>query len=213
MVRLAPRATAEQGATALLPALLGGFKGTAKANPEGLGGLAGMLGGLGGWYASTSEPTHTRLAANPEEWAHYHTMYRQLRESWPVVPFKEEIRWLSEREGLVVGDFGCGEAQIATAIADRHQVHSFDHVAIDRRVIACDMGHVPLESGALDVAIFCLALMGSNCTDYVREAHRCLRLDGQLHIWEPASYFEDVAKFCSKLATATSGSATTPTTS
>jgi len=34
----------------------------------------------------------------------------------------------------------------------------------------------------------------------VREAHRCLRLDGQLHIWEPASYFEDVAKFCSKLS-------------
>lgn len=152
------------------------------------------------WYAAGSDSTHTRLAQNPEEWAHYHTMYRQLRESWPVVPYKEEIRWLSEREGLVVGDFGCGEAFIAKTVAERHQVHSFDHVAIDERVTACDIAHVPLEDGALDVAIFCLSLMGSNFTDYVREAHRCLRLDGWLHIWEPSSYFEDVTKFCSKLS-------------
>jgi superfamily II DNA or RNA helicase len=152
------------------------------------------------WYASTSDSTHTRLAQNAEEWAHYHTMYRQLRESWPVVPYQEEIRWLSEREGLVVGDFGCGEAFIAKTVSDRHQVHSFDHVAIDGNVIACDIAHVPLEDGALDVAIFCLSLMGSNFTDYVREAHRCLRLDGWLHIWEPANYFDDVNKFGSNLA-------------
>jgi hypothetical protein len=151
------------------------------------------------WYASASDSTHARLASNPEEWAHYHTMYRQLRESWPVVPYKEEIRWLTEREGLVVGDFGCGEALIAAAVTDRHQVHSFDHVAINDSVVACDIAHVPLENGALDVAIFCLSLMGANLTDYVREGHRCLRLDGRLHIWEPASYFEDVSKFCSKL--------------
>lgn len=154
------------------------------------------------WYATGSETTHAELQQNPEEWAHYHTMYRQLRESWPVVPYKEEIRWLSEsgREGLVVGDFGCGEALIAAAVSDRHQVYSFDHVAIDGRVIACDMAHVPLESGTLDVAIFCLSLMGANFTDYIREAHRCLRLDGWLHVWEPASYFDDVAKFCAKLS-------------
>ncbi|MDB4944542.1 MAG: hypothetical protein JWP97_4076 [Labilithrix sp.] len=154
------------------------------------------------WYAAASDATHARLAVNPEEWAHYHTMYRQLRESWPVVPYKEEIRWLSEseREGLVVGDFGCGEAAIAAAVTDRHTVHSFDHVAINDAVVACDIAHVPLENGVLDVAIFCLSLMGANFTDYVREARRCLHLDGWLHIWEPASYFEDVNRFCAQLA-------------
>jgi superfamily II DNA or RNA helicase len=154
------------------------------------------------WYASSSESTHARLAGNPEEWAHYHTMYRQLRESWPVVPYKEEIRWLSEseREGLVVGDFGCGEAFIGAAVSDRHRVHSFDHVAINESVVACDIAHVPLDNGVLDVAIFCLSMMGANFTDYVREARRCLHLDGWLHIWEAASYFEDVNKFCAQLA-------------
>lgn len=36
------------GAAALMPALLGGFKKQAQAQPAGLDGLAGMLGGLGG---------------------------------------------------------------------------------------------------------------------------------------------------------------------
>jgi len=152
------------------------------------------------WYATDSGKTHDRLANNPEEWAHYHTLYRQLRETWPVVPFKEEIRWLSERDGYVVGDFGCGEAFIAAEAGVKHTIHSFDHVAIDKRVIACDIAHVPLEDDTLDLAIFCLSLMGSNFTDYIREAHRCLHIDGHLHVWEAASYFEDVKKFAAALA-------------
>jgi hypothetical protein len=41
--------------------------------------------------------------------------------------------------------------------------------------------------------------MGANFSDYLREAHRCLALDGELHIWEPASYFDDPAQFCADL--------------
>ena len=151
------------------------------------------------WYASGSDKTHTRLEANPEEWAHYHTMYQQLRESWEVVPYKEEIRFLEQRQALHVADFGCGEALIAKAVGDRHQVASFDHVAVDESVHACDITSVPLDDGSVDLAIFCLALMGANFTDYLREAHRCLRIDGDLHIWEPASYFDDVDAFCADL--------------
>lgn len=40
--------TAATGAAALLPAILGGFKGQAQAQPEGLGGLVNMIGGMGG---------------------------------------------------------------------------------------------------------------------------------------------------------------------
>ncbi len=39
---------AATGAAALIPAILGGFKKQARAQPTGLEGLAGMLGGLGG---------------------------------------------------------------------------------------------------------------------------------------------------------------------
>ena len=41
---------------------------------------------------------------------------------------------------LKVVDFGCGEAKIATSVS--HDVHSFDLVAVNEKVTACDMAHV-----------------------------------------------------------------------
>jgi superfamily II DNA or RNA helicase len=152
------------------------------------------------WYMSSSDKTHARLEVNAEEWAHYHTLYREARQSWTVIPFEEEIRWLEQRDPLIVGDFGCGEAIIAERMGSKHEVRSFDHVAVNPTVTACDLAAVPMGDGELDVAIFCLSLMGSNFTDYLREAHRCLRLDGRLHIWESANYFDDVDAFRAGLA-------------
>jgi ubiquinone/menaquinone biosynthesis C-methylase UbiE len=74
-------------------------------------------------------------------------------------------------------------------------VHSFDHVAINNNVIACDISQVPLANSSLDAAIFSLSLMGINFIDYLREAHRCLRLDGYLWIAESASRIKDINLF------------------
>jgi len=61
---------------------------------------------------------------------------------------------------LVIGDFGCGEGRLSLSV--KNTVHSFDLVAVGTHVVACDSSHVPLDDGVLDVAIFCLSLMGSN---------------------------------------------------
>jgi hypothetical protein len=151
------------------------------------------------WNQSRSDTTHQRLQANPEEWAHYHTLYQESRKTWTVIPYEEMIRWCQQRSGYVIGDFGCGEAKLAEAVSDRHTVYSFDHIAINNNVIACDMAHVPLNDEELDVAIFSLSLMGSNFTDYLREAHRTLKLDGQLHIIEATSRFNNLSQFRSDL--------------
>jgi len=153
------------------------------------------------WYMSKSEATHQRLKENPEEWAHYHTMYRELRESWTVIPYEEEIDWLSEegRDIQIVGDFGCGEAEISKRLKDKYQFYNLDHIAIDRDVIACDLANVPLANESLQLAIFCLSLMGSNCTEYIRQAHRVLEMDGWLHIWESGHYIKNVDAFCDDL--------------
>ncbi|HEU5376627.1 MAG TPA: zinc-ribbon domain-containing protein [Ktedonobacteraceae bacterium] len=152
------------------------------------------------WNQTHSAATHQRLQANPEEWSQYHALYREQREEWTVIPYEEIIRWCQPRNGKTIGDFGCGEALLAQAISDRHTVYSFDHVAIDEKVIACDMAHVPLGDKSLDVVIFSLSLMGANFTEYLWEAHRTLKLDGLLHIIEATERFTDCHQFTEDLA-------------
>ena len=151
------------------------------------------------WNQTGSAKTAERLRQNPDEWAHYHTLYREARKTWAVVPFEEVIRWAEKRSGYVIGDFGCGEAKLATTLADRHTIHSFDYIAANEDVIACDMAHVPMEDEALDVAVFSLSLMGANFTDYIREAWRLLKLDGHLHIYEAMSRLTDREQFAEGL--------------
>lgn len=38
------------------------------------------------------------------------------------------------------------------------------------------MAHVPLENESVDVAVFCLSLMGTNLQDYILEANRVLKI-------------------------------------
>ena len=121
----------------------------------------------------------------------YHAGFRSQSAHWPVRPIDVLVRWLDEQPAsLVVGDLGCGDAQIAASV--RQTVHSFDLVANNPRVTACDVAKVPLPSTALDVAIFCLALMGTNYVDFLREAHRLLRPRGVLKIAEVSSRVEDL---------------------
>ena len=147
------------------------------------------------WNQSRSSEVWKRLKEDSEEWAQYHTLYREARKDWAVVPYEELTRWFLKREGYTIGDFGCGEAKLAEALAGQHTVMSFDYVAINEEVTPCDMAHVPLEDGVLDAAVFSLSLMGANFTDYLREASRTLKLDGQLHIIEATSQFSDRARF------------------
>lgn len=82
-----------------------------------------------------------------------------------------------------VADFGCGEARLATAVPQK-TVYSFDLVALNDRVTACDMAHTNLPSASVDVAVFCLSLMGTNYPDFLKEARRVLTDKGHLLIAE-----------------------------
>ncbi|KAJ8931777.1 hypothetical protein NQ314_015309 [Rhamnusium bicolor] len=92
-----------------------------------------------------------------------------------------------------IADFGCGDAKLAKSVPQK--VHSFDLVAVNDSVIACDMAKVPLEDTSIDVAVFCLSLMGTNLHDYLFEANRVLKMGGILKIAEVESRFDDVENF------------------
>lgn len=147
------------------------------------------------WNISNSSKTHSRLSSNREEWVHYHELYRQSREKWVKTPFKEMINYYSKRNGLHIGDFGCGEAFLSEALNGKHTIYSFDHVAINENVTACDIANVPLQDETLDVVIFSLSLMGRNFGDYIKEAARVLKLDGTIRIIKSTNRFNDLENF------------------
>ena len=112
----------------------------------------------------------------------------ELEANWQVNPREECIKHLKMNLPMdsVIADFGCGQAKLAEALKDIHTVHSFDHIAINRSVYACDMSDTPLDERTLDAAVFSLSLMGTNLKDYILEAYRTLKLGGQLLIYHPA---------------------------
>jgi hypothetical protein len=126
--------------------------------------------------SSRSQTTHLRFQKNPGEWFLYHTLYREARSTWSEVPFKVFAEWLKRRPDWVVGDFGCGEADLARSVPNK--TYSFDHVAVNESVIACDMAATGLADETVDVAVFSLSLMGLNYRDYLHEAYRIVRHGG-----------------------------------
>jgi superfamily II DNA or RNA helicase len=138
---------------------------------------------------SYSHTTGDRLKANPEEWYQYHTLYRAARETWQEIPYEKIAEILQKKPDWVIGDFGCGEAKLAELLPNI--VHSYDHVAINEKVIACDIAHTPLKDETLDVAVFSLSLMGLNYSDYLKEAYRTLKDGGSLLIAETLSRWID----------------------
>lgn len=114
------------------------------------------------------------MQEDPEIFQEYHQGFRNQVEKWPSNPVDTFIEYLSYRPKAVVGDFGCGDAKIAATVPNT--VHSFDLVAVNERVTACDIRKVPLEDASLDVAIFSLALMGVNMIEFIKEAHRTLKV-------------------------------------
>ncbi len=80
----------------------------------------------------------------------------------------------------MIGDFGCGDAKLAASV--KNVVHSFDLVSRNERVIAADIAHVPLERESLDIAVYSLALMGTNMMDYIREGYRVLKINGIMKV-------------------------------
>ncbi|XVE84043.1 hypothetical protein DITRI_Ditri16bG0137100 [Diplodiscus trichospermus] len=126
---------------------------------------------------------------DPQFFDMYHTGYQEQMLHWPEQPINIIIKWLKDHSSsLILADFGCGDAHLAKNV--KNKVFSFDLVSKDPSVIACDMSNVPLGPSSVDVAVFCLSLMGTNYASYLEEAYRVLKPSGWLLIAEVKSRFD-----------------------
>lgn len=144
-------------------------------------------------YTTTGKETEKIFRQDPESFKAYHEGYKLQVKQWPLNPLDKIVASISKMQvltkyffnfiiknliycrdkNLVIADFGCGEAKLASSVPQT--VHSFDLVAANDSVVACDMAHVPLENASVNIVVFCLSLMGTNLKDYLIEANRVLK--------------------------------------
>ncbi|KAL2246897.1 ribosomal RNA-processing protein 8 [Sesamum indicum] len=151
----------------------------------------------GGYFRMINEKLYTcsgdealkYFKEDPSLFNVYHSGYQEQMSRWPEQPNDIIIKWIKDRSpSLVVADFGCGDARLAKSV--KNKVFSFDLVSNDPSVIACDMSNTPLDPSSVDVAVFCLSLMGTNFPNYLKEANRVLKPNGWLLIAEVKSRFD-----------------------
>ncbi|XP_043928863.1 ribosomal RNA-processing protein 8 [Protopterus annectens] len=150
-------------------------------------------------YTSSSHEAKLLFQHDKAAFEIYHRGYTMQVQRWPENPLDRIIQYIKNKPAsLIVADFGCGDCRLARSV--KNQVHSFDLVALNDCVSVCDMAHVPLPDESVDVAVFCLSLMGTNLRDFLEEANRVLKVGSVLKIAEVASRFEDVRKFITALS-------------
>ena len=149
-------------------------------------------------YTSTGSRAADIFKNDPSLFDVYHKGYSEQVSQWPINPLDTVIEYVKGLpKNCVVADLGCGEGRLASSV---HQmVHSFDLLSTKSHVTACDMAHLPLASESVDVAVFCLSLMGTNLGDYISEAWRVLRMGGRLKIVEVVSRIVNVGAFVKEL--------------
>ncbi|OHE98814.1 methyltransferase domain-containing protein [Colletotrichum orchidophilum] len=96
-----------------------------------------------------------------------------------------------------IADLGCGDARLASTLDPESkklklQITSYDLHSPAKHVTKADIANLPLENDSVDVAIFCLALMGTNWLDFIEEAYRILHWKGELWVAEIKSRFGPV---------------------
>ena len=140
-------------------------------------------------YSNPGDKSHALFKEQPDLYRVYHAGYTSQVRKWPVNPLDIIIDKIKQNHPRkVVADFGCGEARLAQSVSNK--VHSFDLVACNHRVTECNIANVPLKDNTVDVAVFCLSLMGTNYPEFLMEAQRVLRPQGKLYIAEVRSRFE-----------------------
>jgi hypothetical protein len=148
-----------------------------------------------------SSNLHKHFEDNPEDWKNYHEISKQneqsfLKEEIPRNLMIKHLEGLPDKKQKIVSDLGCGFAEINDHFEGKNRFifHNFDHVSSSSKVVKRDIRDTGLDDCSVDIAILSLAMWGSNCKEFIREAYRILDVGGTILISEPYKRWYDEEK-------------------
>ncbi|OII77494.1 hypothetical protein cand_016540 [Cryptosporidium andersoni] len=155
------------------------------------------------FYKNTSEDVYNKCIRDPQMFQAYHEGYELQKQNWPIDPLNEVIKYINNNPNIkIIGDFGCGTGIIGSIYNNRlnegYKVFSFDLARSKNSnldIIVCNIKNVPLKNCQLDMALYCLSLMGIDWPLFLAEAYRVLKINGILLIVEVTSRIPNIQKF------------------
>jgi len=139
-----------------------------------------------------SENLNKEFRDNVNDWIKYHEISEENEKSFPEdeIPRNriiQELDKIKTKRNKKVVDMGCGKGGISQYYKsdNRFTFINYDHISSNESIIECDISKIPLEDDTVEICILSLAMWGSNCETYIREANRILESGGKLYIIEP----------------------------
>jgi 16S rRNA G1207 methylase RsmC len=110
-------------------------------------------------YTTKGVESFEEFQKDPKLFDIYHEGFREQASHWPENPLHIIISWIKNKHSKeIIADFGCGEALLAKTLVKTNKVYSFDLVARNEFITACDISHTPLEDNSVNIVVFCLGM-------------------------------------------------------
>jgi ribosomal RNA-processing protein 8 len=152
-----------------------------------------------------SENTKQMFIEKPDLWHKYHDSRDFSFKGYDKqdeIPINRIINYINKKSNkkLKILDLGCGRNLIKDYFKDNNKltIIGYDYVSHNGS-IECDISNLPDKSESIDICIFSQSLMGSNWKDYIREAVRVLRYNGEMIISESIERFDIIKKYIEEL--------------
>jgi len=152
-----------------------------------------------------SKNTNEMFKGNVKLWHQYHDN-RDISfkgyDNQNEIPINKIMDYLKTKENkkLNILDLGCGRNLIKQYFEKnkKFEITGYDHVSFNGS-IECDISELPNDDETVDVCIFSQSLMGSNWKEYIVEAIRVLRYNGELIISESVERYDNIKQYIDNL--------------
>jgi hypothetical protein len=152
-----------------------------------------------------SNTTNKMFKENKSLWEEYHNLrdysFKGYKEQ-DEIPVNKIIKYLETKSNikLKILDLGCGRNLIYLHFKsnNKFEIVGYDHVESNGSK-SCDISKLNELAESIDICVFSQSLMGSNWKEYINEALRVLRYNGEIIISESIERYELIKNYIQQL--------------